>query len=53
LFDRAAHNQHDIYFARSIPDDFKIDGALMAQKGKIIRHGYFWWCGGTSEAVKE
>lgn len=45
--------QNDIYFARDIPEDFRIDGALMAQKGNIIRHGYFSWCGGTSEAVKD
>lgn len=45
--------QNDIYFARNIPNDFRIDGALMAQTGSIIRHGYFWWCGGTSNAVKD
>jgi len=45
--------QNDIYFARDIPEDFRIDGALIAQKGKIIRHGYFSWCGGSSEAVKD
>lgn len=44
--------QNDIYFARDIPNDFKIDAALMAQKGKIIRHGYFWYCGGTTNAVR-
>jgi len=25
----------------------------LAQKGRILRHGYFSWCGGTSEAVKD
>ena len=45
--------QNDIYYVRNLPNNFKIDGALMAQKGKIIRHGYFWWCGGSSEAVKD
>lgn len=44
--------QNDIYFSRDIPDNFKIDGALIAQKGKIIRHGYFNWCGGSTGAVK-
>jgi len=40
--------QTDIYFARDIPSDFKVDGALMAQKGKIIRHGYYLsTCGGS------
>lgn len=45
--------QHDIYYTRNIPNEFQIDAALMAQKGKIIRHGYLWWCGGTSGAVKD
>jgi len=44
--------QHDIYFTRNIPNNFRIDGALMAQGGHIIRHGYFSWCGGTADAVK-
>ena len=44
--------QNDIYFARDIPNDFKIDAALMAQKGKIIRHRYSSYCSGTSGAVK-
>jgi hypothetical protein len=45
--------QNDIYYTKDIPNDFKIDAVLMAQKGKIIRHGYFWWCGGSSGAVKD
>jgi hypothetical protein len=45
--------QNDIYYTKDIPNDFKIDAALMAQKGKIIRHGYFSWCGGSSGAVKD
>lgn len=46
--------QNDIIITRDIPDDFKIDGALMAQKGRIIRHGYFTWCGnGAGQAVKD
>ena len=44
--------QHDIYYTRDIPTNFRIDGALMAQTGHIIRHGYFSWCGGTTGAVK-
>jgi len=44
--------QRDIYFARNIPNDFRIDGALMAQKGKIIRHGYISSCGSTTNAVR-
>lgn len=45
--------QNDIYFARNIPEDFRIDGAIMAQQGRIIRHAYYWWCGGSSEAIKD
>jgi hypothetical protein len=32
--------QNDIIFVRDVPNDFRIDAALMAQKGQIIRHGY-------------
>lgn len=46
-------SQSDIFFARDVPEDFNVDGVLMAQSGKIIRHGYFNWCGGSSEAVKD
>ncbi len=45
--------QSDMYIARDVPDDFRLDGVLMSQKGKIIRHGYFDWCGGTAGAVKQ
>lgn len=45
--------QNSIYFTKDIPNDFKIDGALIAQTGNIIRHGYFWWCGGSNGAVKD
>lgn len=45
--------QNDIYFGRDVPDDFNIDAVLMAQKGKIIRHGYFDWCGSAEGAVKQ
>jgi hypothetical protein len=44
--------QNDIYFARDIPTNFRVDGALMAQSGKIIRHGYLSSCGGTTQALK-
>jgi hypothetical protein len=46
-----AHN--DIILGRDIPNDFEIDGALMAQNGKVLRHGFFWWCGATSNAVRD
>lgn len=33
--------QNDIYFTRDIPENFRVDAALLAQKGKIIRHRYY------------
>lgn len=45
--------QNDIYFTRDTPEDFKVDAILMAQSGKIIRHGYLSSCGSSSEAVKD
>ena len=45
--------QNDIYFIRNLPENFQIDAALMAQTGKIIRHGYFSGCGASSEAIKD
>ncbi len=44
--------QKDIYFVRDVPTNFQIDAVLMAQSGKIIRHGYLSSCGGTTGAVK-
>lgn len=45
--------QNDIYFVRDLPNDFRIDGAFMAQSGKIIRHGYLLLCGGgTDQSIK-
>jgi hypothetical protein len=46
-------SQNNIFFTRDVPDDFQVDAILMAQSGKIIRHGYFNWCGGTDGAVKQ
>lgn len=37
--------QHDIYYTRDIPENFQIDAAMLAQTGKIIRHGYYFGCG--------
>jgi len=45
-----AHN--DIIMGRDIPDNFEIDGALMAQEGKLIRHGYLDHCGSSPNAVR-
>ena len=44
--------QNDIYFVRNLPTNFRVDGALMAQKGKIIRHGYISGCGSSSYSVR-
>lgn len=45
--------QNDIYFGRDIPNDFKVDGVLLAQKGQIIRHGYLLLCGDATGAIKD
>lgn len=45
--------ENDIYFTRDVPDNFQVDAILMAQKGTVLRHGYFDWCGGTEGAVKQ
>ena len=47
-------SQDDIIFIRNLPNNFEIDGALLAQSGKIFRHYYgASWCGGsTSYAVR-
>jgi hypothetical protein len=42
--------QHDIYFTRNIPENFQVDAALLAQSGKIIRHGYFSGCGSAGSS---
>lgn len=41
-------SQNNIFFVRDIPTDFRVDGILMAQKGKIIRHGYYSSCTGNN-----
>ena len=43
---------NDIYFARDIPDDFEINAALLAQQGRIMRHGYLSFCGSHPNAVR-
>ena len=45
--------QNDIYFARNIPNDFVVEAALLAKKGHVIRHGYLWFCGWSSYAVRD
>lgn len=32
--------QRDIAFAKDVPDDFEVDGALLAQSSRILRHHY-------------
>jgi hypothetical protein len=32
--------QRNIYFAKDIPTNFEINAALLAQKGKVMRHSY-------------
>jgi hypothetical protein len=44
--------QNDIYFTRDIPTDFIVDGALMAQKGRVLRHGYLSSCGSSANAIR-
>ena len=44
--------QNDIYIVRDIPNNFQIDGAIMAQKGRVIRHGYLPTCGNSGNAIR-
>jgi len=43
---------NDVIFNRDLPNNFEVDGALMAQEGKVIRHGYLWNCGSSANAVR-
>ncbi len=43
---------NDIYFTRDIPDDFEVNAALLAQLGRVMRHGYLSFCGPHSNAVR-
>lgn len=45
--------QNDIYISRDVPNNFEINGILIAQQGKIMRHGYLQSCGGSVGAVKD
>ena len=36
-------SQKDIIFGRDVPDYFEVDGGLLAQKGRVIRHHYNWF----------
>ena len=35
--------QKDIIFGRDVPDYFEVNGGLLAQKGRVIRHHYNWF----------
>lgn len=45
--------QRNIYFAKDLPSNFRIEAAMLAQKGKIIRHNYaVSGCGSYSDAMR-
>ncbi|MCX8009111.1 MAG: hypothetical protein N3A54_05450, partial [Patescibacteria group bacterium] len=45
--------QNNIYFAKDIPNNFEINGALLASSGRIIRHNYNQsGCSNFSNAVR-
>lgn len=46
-------SQNNIFLAKNLPQQFNLDALLIAKDGKIIRHGYFNWCGGSEGAVKQ
>jgi hypothetical protein len=45
--------QSNILFVRDVPEYFGVDAIMFAQKGTVLRHGYFDWCEGTYGAVKQ
>lgn len=45
--------QNDVYLVRDLPNDFRLDGAIMAQKGRIIRHGYYPGCGNHANSIRQ
>ena len=46
--------QNNIYFPASVPQDFVIHGALLAQKGRILRHNYKYKdCNMENDAVRQ
>lgn len=46
--------QRNIYFVKNVPNIFEVNAALLAQKGKIIRHNYnMFGCGVYSDAVRD
>ncbi len=46
--------QNNIIFGLSVPQIFEVDGALLAQNGRVIRHNYkVRGCNMSNEAVKQ
>jgi hypothetical protein len=46
--------QNDIYFGLNIPQEFEVDAALFAQKGRVLRHNYKYTdCKEPSDAVRQ
>ena len=46
--------QNNIYYSLNVPTNFEINGALLAQKGRIIRHNYkYGSCSSYSDAVRD
>lgn len=47
-------SQRDIIFMRNVPEDFEINGGLLAQSGRVIRHHYNWFkCSKTNQSQKK
>ncbi len=47
-------SQNNIYYGRNIPTNFEINAAMLAQKGRIIRHHYkYSGCSSYSTAVRD
>lgn len=44
-------SQNDIYFVRDVPNNFRVDGVLIAQQGSILRHGYVNTSTGNNHCV--
>lgn len=45
--------QKDIILGRDLPEDFNLNGALLAQNGRIIRHHYnYFKCSHSSDKMK-
>lgn len=45
--------QNDVLLARDLPNQFRMDGAYMAQKGQVIRFGFLNNCGDHSNSIRQ